>query len=117
MLRTIPKNIKNLANGLARKSPRLSCRKRHSIKSIQCLLRQLNPGALAQPISQIFNVLRYNWKYAAFAVVITLLAVITTSCYRMPTPNDYSVIPVTNNRDITGEGEKDENNVLPTMNY
>lgn len=50
-------------------------------------------------------------------LLLVAVGILCVSCYRMPTDNDYSVIPVTNNRDITGEGEKDENNVLPTLNY
>jgi hypothetical protein len=47
----------------------------------------------------------------------SLMVLACTSCYRMPRENDYSVIPMTNNRDLTGEGEKYENNSLPTLNY
>lgn len=34
-------------------------------------------------------------------VLATLLLTITTSCYRMPTDEDYSLIPMTNNPDYT----------------
>lgn len=34
-----------------------------------------------------------------------------TSCYRMPTADDYSVIPMTNNRDFNKEGDSP---LLPT---
>ncbi len=38
-----------------------------------------------------------NWMLAIIA--LTLL----TACYRMPTEYDYSVVPTTNNPDITRE--------------
>lgn len=38
----------------------------------------------------------------------------TVSCYRMPTEDDYSVIPMTNSPDFTREGE---NPLLPNTNY
>lgn len=37
-----------------------------------------------------------------FLYVATLLIALT-GCYRMPTDQDYSVIPTTNNPDITGD--------------
>lgn len=36
-----------------------------------------------------------------FLATITITAL--TSCYRMPTDDDYSLIPMTNNRDFTRE--------------
>jgi hypothetical protein len=34
---------------------------------------------------------------------IIFLLPLLVSCYRMPTEDDYSVVPLTNNRDITQE--------------
>ncbi len=36
-------------------------------------------------------------------LVLILLICSLTSCYRMPTDEDYCVIPTTNNRNITRE--------------
>lgn len=39
---------------------------------------------------------------------------IFTSCYRMPTDDDYSVVPITNNPAVTCEKKS---NVMPGMGY
>lgn len=44
-----------------------------------------------------------------------LLIVLMTGCYRMPTENDFSTIPTTNNRDLTRE--KESNSLVPNMSY
>lgn len=42
-----------------------------------------------------------------------VLANSLSSCYRMPTEDDYSLIPMTNNRDFTRE----KNQGLPGIGY
>ena len=42
-----------------------------------------------------------------------LLAAITTSCLPMPTEDDYSLIPSTNNRQLTGE----KGQIMPGVGY
>lgn len=32
-----------------------------------------------------------------------VVMILSTSCYRMPSDDDYCVIPITNNRDLTGD--------------
>lgn len=36
-------------------------------------------------------------------IYIAALLMVLTGCYRMPTENDYCVIPTTNNPNVTGE--------------
>lgn len=48
-----------------------------------------------------------------FFGLMTFIAIFLTSCYRMPTDDDYSLIPLTNNRDFTHE--KSEG--LPGVGY
>lgn len=43
-----------------------------------------------------------------------ILLTCLTSCYRMPTENDFSVVPTTNNPAVTCEKR---DNLLPGMGY
>ena len=43
------------------------------------------------------------------AIILSL-----SSCYRMPNEDDYSVVPLTNNRDFTREGNS---TLMPNMEY
>ncbi|MCE5317207.1 MAG: hypothetical protein LLG04_07580 [Parachlamydia sp.] len=36
-------------------------------------------------------------------IYMAALLMVLTGCYRMPTEDDYCVIPTTNNPDVTGE--------------
>lgn len=45
--------------------------------------------------------------------LILAVTLVTTACYRMPTEDDYCVIPTTNNPDVTRE--KGSN--MPSMDY
>ena len=45
---------------------------------------------------------------------IAFLAVCLTSCYRMPTENDFSLVPTTNNPAVTCEKSA---NFLPGVGY
>lgn len=47
--------------------------------------------------------------FFTFVIVVAL-----SSCYRMPTDEDYCVIPTTNNPDITRETG---GQLLPSMSY
>lgn len=41
-----------------------------------------------------------------FLLVLSFFFItVLTSCYRMPNEDDYSVIPMTNNRDFNKEGD------------
>lgn len=57
----------------------------------------------------------YKSSTPLFIVACLCLFAGATSCYRFPTENDYSLIPSTNNRDFTGEGNGA--NKLPTVGY
>jgi len=48
-------------------------------------------------------------------VLFALLPLVLVGCYRMPTENDCSVIPTTNNLSITGQGNRD--NWTPNVQY
>ena len=52
-------------------------------------------------------------KHKHFIVFASLLLCLT-SCYRMPTDDDFSVIPTTNNPDVTGEKP---GNWTPNVSY
>lgn len=54
-------------------------------------------------------------KKIIFFSLMTLLAFNLTGCYRMPTDDDYCVVPTTNNRDITRE--RTESSHVPQVNY
>lgn len=45
--------------------------------------------------------------------LLSILTLATTACYRMPTDEDYCVIPTTNNPDVTRE----KGGNMPSMNY
>ncbi len=47
--------------------------------------------------------------------LILSLSLLLTGCYRMPTDDDYSVVPNTNNPYITGD--KAGQMGMPTMGY
>lgn len=47
-------------------------------------------------------------------LLLIALAISTTACYRMPRDDDYSVIPTTNNRDVTHERR---DIFLPNVSY
>lgn len=48
-----------------------------------------------------------------FFLCVLCLGLTLTSCYRMPGEDDYSLIPTTNNPDVTRHKES----VEPTMKY
>lgn len=48
------------------------------------------------------------------AYAVLLMAFLLTGCYRMPTEDEYSVIPRTNNPDIIREKV---NPLAPSVNY
>lgn len=53
-------------------------------------------------------------KYiSCVSLMLIITATILTSCYRMPTEDDYSTVPVTNNPDVTRE----KPNFMPNMKY
>lgn len=52
-------------------------------------------------------------KLTKIALSAVIFSVIATACYRMPTDDDYSLIPMTNNRDFTRE----KNEMMPAMGY
>lgn len=47
-------------------------------------------------------------------MLTSITAALLAGCYRMPTEDDYSIVPVTNNPDITREKS---GNVMPNMKY
>lgn len=46
-------------------------------------------------------------------IFFSLISMSLWGCYRMPTDDDYSLIPMTNNRDFT----KEKAEALPGMSY
>lgn len=55
----------------------------------------------------------YMLQLTKLFFLASFVTVVLTSCYRMPTDDDYSLIPMTNNRDFTRE--KSEG--LPGVGY
>jgi PBP1b-binding outer membrane lipoprotein LpoB len=47
-------------------------------------------------------------------ILLLTLATLMTACYRMPTDDDFSLVPATNNPAVTGE--RDES-AMPGMGY
>jgi hypothetical protein len=47
-------------------------------------------------------------------ILFFVLSTCLISCYRMPTEDDYCLIPSTNNPDLTREGNA---GILPGVNY
>jgi hypothetical protein len=54
-------------------------------------------------------------RFSQTCLVVLVSAVSLVGCYRMPTEEDYSVVPSTNNPDVTRE--KQGNNFMPTMGF
>lgn len=48
-------------------------------------------------------------------LVLFLVMMSVCGCYRMPTEEDYSVVPMTNNMDVTRE--KPSNNFTPNVGF
>ncbi len=53
-------------------------------------------------------------RLAFVALFVCLSSMCLTSCYRMPTENDFSVVPTTNNPALTCEKN---NSVIPGIGY
>lgn len=49
------------------------------------------------------NLHSFFYKPLSVCMVITTLLVLCVGCYRMPSDDDYSLVPTTNNPDITGD--------------
>lgn len=49
------------------------------------------------------------------SLILLMIALNVTGCYRMPTDEDYSVVPTTNNSDLTRE--KPSNNFAPNVGF
>lgn len=52
-----------------------------------------------------------------FSLLLFVILTSATACYRMPTEDEFSVIPLTNNRDINGIGGTEDSNPVPGLNY
>lgn len=50
------------------------------------------------------------WK---LLLLIVVLSGFNIGCYRMPTEDDYCVIPMTNNRDL----QRKESQIMPSVGY
>lgn len=62
-----------------------------------------NSVSTEQPTFERHTMFEMISKNAARICCGTLLITLITGCYRMPTEDDYSLIPTTNNPDITRE--------------
>lgn len=62
------------------------------------------------PYLEVKSMIRSFLAFCAFATALTTL----TGCYRMPTDDDYSLIPCTNNPQITRQRQ---DNVTPKVSY
>jgi hypothetical protein len=47
-------------------------------------------------------------------MALIFIANMLTACYRMPADNEFSLVPTTNNPDITGDRG---NSILPSVSY
>jgi hypothetical protein len=59
------------------------------------------------------RLLRSKVKILSYMLLL-ILGLTATACYRLPRDDDYGVIPNTNNRDFTRERD---GNFLPTASY
>ena len=53
------------------------------------------------------------FEIAKFIVIPTVLFTLMTACYRMPTDDDYTTIPTTNNPHVTN----DKGGFTPNIKY
>lgn len=54
-------------------------------------------------------------KYIQIVFSLIVFGTLLTGCYRMPAEDEYSVVPTTNNPNVTNQKKVDH--VLPDMGY
>ena len=61
--------------------------------------------------------MKHTGSMVKTSLLLLALLACATACYRMPTEDDYSVIPMTNNPDINGVGGTEDANPVPGLQY